>query len=330
MQFDLLKRRSFMTLLGGAAAAWPLAARAQQPAVPVIGFLRSTSAAGSAHLVTAFRQGLSEAGLVEGRTVSIDYRWADNALDRLPGLLTDLIRRQAAVIVGNTFVALAVQAASMSVPFVFLSGSDPVRGGLVASLNRPGGNFAGVVFTTVDLGAKRLGLLHELVPKAAVIAVLLDPNAPEVERQVKDLQEAGRVIGRQMLIVNAADDREFAAGFVSIVEARVGALLLGGGPLYLSQRRQLAALALRHGLPSSFVTRDGPEVGGLMSYGSSQTDAYRRAGSYVAQILKGAKPGDLPVQLADKFELVINLATAKALGLDVPATLLARADEVIE
>jgi len=221
-------------------------------------------------------------------------------------------------------------AASVEVPIIFLTGSDPVRSGLVTNLGRPGGNLTGVVFTTTDLTAKRVGLLHELVPKVTTIAVLLDPTAPEIELQVKDLQEAGRAIRRQILIVKAASEREFAAAFAAIVKARAGALLVGGGPFFTSQRRQLALLAARHALPSSFPRREGPEAGALMSYGSSQTDAYRRAGGYIAQILKGMKPGDLPVQLADKFELVINLAAAKALGLEIPPMLLARADEVIE
>jgi putative ABC transport system substrate-binding protein len=324
-----VRRREFITLIGGAAAAWPLAARAQQPAMPVIGFLRSTSLADSTRRVAAFRQGLEEAGFVEGKNVTIEYRWAEDQRDRLPALVADLIRRPAAVIVGNTPPALAAKAATATIPIVFVVGGDPIRLGLVASLNRPGGNATGVVFTTIDLTAKRLGLLHELVPKAAVMAALLDPNAPEHETELRDLEAAGRAIGRQILFVKAADERDFAAGFGTIVQAGAGGLLLGGGAFLFSRRRQLATMAARHALPA--IGLGGfTEAGGLMSYGASQTDAYRRAGDYAGRILKGAKPADLPVELASKFELVINLATAKGMGLDIPPTLLARADEVIE
>ena len=323
-----MRRRDFVTLLGG-AATWPLAARAQQ-AVPVIGFVRSTSLADSTRLVTAFRQGLEEAGFVESKNVTIEYRWAENQPDRLPALVADLIRRPAAVIVGNTPPALAAKAATAAIPIVFVVGGDPIRLGLIASLNRPGGNATGVVFTTTDLTAKRLGLLHELVPKAAVMAALLDPNAPEHETELRDLEAAGRAIGRQILFVKAADERDFAAGFGTIVQAGAGGLLLGSGALLFSRRRQLATLAARHALPAISPTRNFAEAGGLMSYGASFTDAYRRAGHYAGRILKGEKPGDLPVELASKFELVINLATAKGMGLDIPPMLLARADEVIE
>ena len=323
-------RREFITLLGGAAAAWPLAARAQRPAMPVIGFLRSTTAAGSAHLVTAFRQGLIEAGFVEGQNVAIEHRWADDHHDRLPALAADLVRRQVAVIVANAVSAQAAKTATSTIPIVAVTGIDPVRTGLIASLNRPGGNVTGVMFTVNDLTAKRLGLLHELVPKAAVIGVLLDTNVPEVELEVRDAEEAGRVIGRQVLIVKATSELEFNAAFSTVVQAGAGALLVGGGPFFLSKRRQLVALATRYVLPANYVTRQYPEAGGLMSYGPSQTDAYRRAGIYAGRIIKGEKPGDLPVQLPTKFDLVINLGTAKALGFEIPPMLLARADEVIE
>jgi putative tryptophan/tyrosine transport system substrate-binding protein len=325
-----MRRREFIAALGGAAAAWPLAARAQQPAMPVVGFLRSTSAAGSAHLVAAFRQGLVEAGFVEGQNVAIEYRWADDHADRLPALAAELVRLPAAAIVANTPSAQAAKAATATTPIVAVSGSDPVRIGLVASLNRPGGNVTGVVFTTGDLTAKRLGLLLELVPKTAVIAVLLDPNYAEIELVAKEAEAAGRTIGRQVLIVKAASEREFNTAFATIVQAGAGALLVGGGPFFNNQRRQLVALAARHALPASYVTREYPEAGGLMSYGTSQTDAYRRAGGYVGRILNGAKPADMPVELASKFELVINLATAKALGLEVPSSMQLLADEVIE
>jgi putative tryptophan/tyrosine transport system substrate-binding protein len=323
-----MNRRAFVTLLGG-AAAWPLAARAQQP-VPVIGFLRSTSLADSTRLVTAFRQGLKEAGFVEGQNIAIEYRSAEDHLDRLPALVADLIRRPAAVIVGNTPSALATKAATAAIPIVFVTGSDPIRTGLVASLNRPGGNVTGVVFTSVDLNAKRLGLLHELVPKAGVMAALLDPNAPEIEIELRDLEAAGRAIGRQILFVKPADERDFAAAFGTIVQAGAGGLLLGGGAFLFSRRRQLATMAARHALPAIGINYSFAEAGGLMSYGASLTDAYRRAGDYAGRILKGARPADMPVELASKFELVINLATAKGMGLDIPPTLLARADEVIE
>ena len=298
--------------------------------MPVVGFLRSTAAADFARYITAFRQGLGEAGFVEGQNVAIEYRWADNQPDRLPGMAADLVRRQVAVIVTNGFATPAAMTATATIPIVFTTGFDPVRTGLVASLSRPGGNVTGVVFTITDLLAKQLGLLHELVPKAAVIAVLLDPNQPEIEFELREAEAAGRAIGRQILIVKAASEREFNAAFATIVQADAGALLVLGSPIFLARRRQLVVLATRHAMPASYSTREYAEVGGLMSYGASQTDAHRRAGIYAGGIFKGAKPADLPVELASKFELVINLATAKGMGLDIPPTLLARADEVIE
>ena len=325
-----VKRREFITLLGGAAAAWPLAARAQQPTMPVVGFLRNTSAAGFAHLVGAFRPGLNEVGFVENQNVAIEYRWGDDQRDRLPGLVADLVRRRVAVIVGNTFAALAAEAATTTVPIVFVIGSDPVKLGLVASLARPGGNITGLVFTTSDIAAKRLGLLHELAPKAAVIAVLLDPNSAGAPDELQGVEEARRTIGLQIVIVKAASEGEFNSAFAAIVRAGAGALHVGGGAFFNSRRRQIVAWVSRQGLPASYVSRAHVEAGGLMSYGSSQTDAYRRAAGYVGRILKGEKAGDLPVELASKFDLIINLATAKGMGLESPPTLLARADEVIE
>jgi putative ABC transport system substrate-binding protein len=325
-----IRRRELLAAFGGAAAAWPLAARAQQPALPVIGFLRSTAATGSEPLVGAFRQGLNEAGFVEGHNVAVEYRWADDQDDRIPGLAAELVRRQATVIVANGIAVPAVKTATATIPIVFTTGFDPVRTGLVASLSRPGGNATGVVFTMTDLAAKQLGLLHELAPKAATIAVLGDPNQPELELELREIETAGRAIGRQILIVQAASEHELKTAFATVVQARAGALLVRGSPFFLTRRRQLVALATRHALPASYSSREYVEFGGLMSYGPSLTDAYRRVGIYAGRILKGAKPADLPVEMATKFDLVINLATAKAIDLDIPPMLLARADEVIE
>jgi len=322
-------RRELLAALGG-AVAWPLAARAQQPTMPVVGFLRTTMAAGSAHLVGAFQQGLNEAGFVEGQNVAVEYRWADDQDNRIPGMAAELVRRQVGVIVANGLAVPAVKAATATIPIVFTTGFDPVRTGLVASLSRPGGNATGVVFTQTDLATKQLGLLHELAPKAAIIAVLGDPHQPEFEVELREIEAAGRVIGRQILIVKAASERELNAAFATVVQARADALLVRGSSLFLTRRRQLVALAIRHGLLASYTSRDYVELGGLMSYGPSLTDAYRRVGIYVGRILKGATPAELPVEMATKFDLVINLATAKAIDLEIPMTLLARADEVIE
>ena len=322
-------RRELLAALGG-AVAWPLAARAQQPTMPVVGFLRTTMAAGSAHLVGAFQQGLNEAGFVEGQNVAVEYHWADDQDNRIPGMAAELVRRQVGVIVANGLAVPAVKAATATIPIVFTTGFDPVRTGLVASLSRPGGNATGVVFTQTDLATKQLGLLHELAPKAAIIAVLGDPDQPELEVELQEIQAAGRAIGLQILIVKAASERDLNAAFATVVQSRADALLVRGSPLFLTRRRQLVALATRHSLLASYPSRDYAEVGGLMSYGPSITDAYRRVGIYVGRILKGTTPADLPVEMAAKFDLVINLATAKAIDLDIPPTLLARADEVIE
>ena len=322
-----------MTLIGS-AAVWPLTAQAQQPAMPVVGFLRVTSPADSTHLVAAFRQGLKEAGFVEGQNVVIEYRWAEGQHDRLPALAVDLVQRKVAVIAATSaLAALTAKAATSTVPIVFIIGADPVRTGLVASLNRPGGNVTGVTFTTVDLTSKRLGQLHELVPKAELIGVLLDPNQMEggmFAQQLQDAEAAAATIGRRVLAVKAASAGEFNAAFSTIVQAGVGALLVGGGPFFTSQRQRLALLSARHAIPTSYAEREFAVAGGLMSYGPSQADAYRRAGVYAARILKGEKAGDLPVDQATKFELVINLGTAATLGIAVPTALQLLADEVIE
>ena len=324
-----VKRREFIILVAG-VAGWPLPARAQQPSIPVIGFLRSTAAAGSEHLVKAFRQGLGEAGFVEGQNIAIEYRWADDQFDRVPGLAADLVRRQVAAIVGNAAVAQVAKAATTTIPIVFVAGVDPVKTGLVPSLNQPGGNVTGVVFDAIELTAKRLGLLNELLPNVTVVGVLLDPTLLDFKSELKDVEVAGRSAGRQMIILKATNEHEINEAFGSIVQAKAGAILVGAGPIFLGKRREIIALATQNKLPASYVTRQYPEAGGLMSYGPSQTDAYRRAGIYVGKILNGAKPADLPVELPIKFELVINIKAAQALSIDVPPLLLARADEVLE
>lgn len=325
-----MRRRDFIKAITASAAAWPLSARAQQSAMPVIGFLRSTSAAGSEHLVAAFEQGLKEAGFVEGQNVAIDYRWGNDQSDRLAGLAADLVRRQAAVIIGNVLAMRAIMVATTTIPIVFVGGGDPVKYGLVASLNHPGGNVTGAVFTSSDLAAKRLGLLHDLVPKSVAIAALFHPDAPGADLYMDEVEKAGQTIGRQVLIVKVTDEREFHAAFATMVQQSAGGLLIGSAPYFLSRRRQLAALAARYALPSCASLRSFAEAGVLMSYGASQADAYRRAGIYAGRILKGASPANMPVELASKIDLVINLATAKALGLNIPANLLTLADEVIE
>ena len=289
-----MKRREFITLLGGVATTWPLTARAQQQAMPVIGFLRSTSPDGAEHLVAAFREGLKGTGYVEGQTVAIEYRWARSDVDMLPVLATDLVRRQVNVIVANGVAAGVAKAATATIPIVFIIGIDPVRSGLVASLNRPGGNVTGISIAATDLDAKRVEVLHELVPNAHIIAVLLDPNVVETGVEIQAVQRAGQVIGQEVMILKAARESELDAAFSTMAQSRAGALLVGGGAFFVTQRRRLVALATHHGISASYMTRDSVEVGGLMSYGPSQVDAYRRAGIYVGRILNGANPANCP------------------------------------
>jgi putative ABC transport system substrate-binding protein len=325
-----MKRRDFIALVSGAATGWPLAAQAQRPAMPVIGFLRSVSLADAADLVTAFRQGLKESGYVEGQNVAIELRSAEGHLDRLPALVADLIGQPVAVIVGNLNAALAAKAATTTIPIIFGTGSDPVRDGLVASINRPGGNITGVMFLVSGLGAKRLDLLRQLVPKATLIAMLVNPGSVDTEAERRDVQAAAQRLGQQLIILDASSDRDIATSFATFVQRGAGALIVGAGAFLFSNRERLVALAERHALPAIYADPEDAVAGGLMSYGPSIVDAYRQIGMYAGRILKGEKPADLPVLQSTKFDLVINLRTAKTLGLEIPPALLAIADQVIE
>ena len=327
-----MERRDFLTLLGGAASAWPLAARAQQPAKPVIGFLSGRSPDNSGYLVAAFHRGLAEDDFVEGKNVTVEYRWALGNYGRLPELAAELVKRRVDVLVGvgGDASAHAAKTATSTIPVVFDMGGDPVTEGMVGSLNRPGGNATGVTVLTSQLISKRLGLLHELVPKSVIVGVLINPKAPSAASQLQELDEAARTIGLRLVIFKASNDAELDAAFSALVQQSVGGLLVGADPYFDTQRGRIIAFALNNRFPAIYQFREYALGGGLLSYGVSLTEAYRQVGIYAARILKGAKPADLPVQQVVKFELVINLKTAKAIGFEFPPTFSARADEVIE
>ena len=324
-----MKRRDFITLVGG-AAAWPIAARAQQAAMPVVGFVRSTSLAPFQNLVVAFGQGLKEAGFVAGQNVAVEYRYAENQRDRLPALVAELLGIPVAVLVVNSSAAAAAKAATTTVPIVFVAGADPVKDGLVASLNRPGGNITGVSWLGSQIGAKRLELLRQIVPKTTTIGMLEDLSSPGTEAERTDVQAAPQAIGLQLIIIDVNNDSDIETAIASFVQRGAGALLVGAGAFVTSKRESIAVLAARHAIPAMYVEREGAVAGGLMSYGPSQGEAYRQAAIYAGRILKGEKPADLPVMQSTKFEFVLNLKTAKALGLTVPMIVQMTADEVIE
>jgi len=327
-----MKRRAFITLLGGAAAAWPFATRAQRPVIPVIGYLHSGSSAPYVHLVAAFRQSLKEAGYVEGENVAIEYRWAEGRYDRLPALAAELVGRHVALIVaqGGDPSVLAAKSVTSTIPIVFTSSSDPVKLGLVASLNRPGGNATGFWLYTSLLGTKRFEMMRQLFPASTLIAILVNPNNPNAQIDMPDLQDAARTVGQSISFVTARTETEIEATFAALGDKRVSALLVNTDPYFLERRDQFVALATRYSVPTIYPWREAVTAGGLMSYGASLADGYRQVGIYASRILKGEKPADLPVVQPTKFELAINLKTAKALGLQIPDRLLALADEVIE
>ena len=323
-------RRKFLATLGAATVAWPLAARAQQAAMPVIGFLNSASADAYARFTAAFHQGLAETGFVVGQNVAIEYRWADGHYERLPALAAELVRLGVAVIAVSGPAAPPAKAATTTIPIVFTAGYDPIELGLITSLSRPGGNLTGVSILNVELGPKRLELLHEVVPMAAIVALIINPANPNAGSQTRELQGAAAALGLKLHVLHASSDRELTAAFATLRELRAGALLIGADPFFNSQSQLLATLAGRHAIPAIYQYREFAAAGGLMSYGGSLTDSYRQAGIYTGRILAGAKPGELPVQQSTKVELIINLKTAKALGITFPLPLIGRADEVIE
>jgi putative tryptophan/tyrosine transport system substrate-binding protein len=326
-----VKRRAFITLLGGAAASWPLAASAQRPAVPVIGFLNGASPEAYAPFVAAFLQGLRETGYIEGQNATIEYRWAEGQYNRLPELAADLVNRKVAVIAATTTpAALAAKAATSTIPIVFTTGDDPIKLGIVSSLNRPGGNVTGVSNLIVELGSKQLGLLRELVPGAATIGALVNPSFPGAERQLRDLETAAHALGLQLVVLRATTEREIDAAFATMTQQRSGALLLGADAFFIASRDHVVALAARNAIPAIYSFREFALAGGLMSYGTDFRDSYRQAGVYTGRIIKGEQPADLPVQRSVKFEFVLNLKTAKTLGLSVPNSMQLLADEVIE
>ena len=325
-----MKRREFITLLGGAAAAWPIMARAQRPEIPVVAFLNGGSPDGYAPMVAAFHQGLKDTGYVEAQSVRIEYRWADGQYGRLPAMAADLVHRQVAVIVTNSPGMLAAKVATTTIPIVFTTSGDPVELGFVASLARPGRNITGVTQLNVEVAPKRLELMYELVPTATIMTVLVNPAYPSAEIQSRGMQAAAHTLGVQLHILRASNERDIDDAFATLAQLRAGAFVISSDPFFNSRAEQFAALALRHAVPTIFQYREFAAAGGLMSYGGSIIDSYRQAGVYTGRILKGEKPADLPVQQSTKVELIINLKTAKALGLEVPRTLIARADEVIE
>jgi putative tryptophan/tyrosine transport system substrate-binding protein len=325
-----MRRREFFSLLGSAAAAWLLPVRAQQPAMPMIGFLHVASQETYSHVIAGLRRGLAETDFVEGRNVAVEYRWGEGQLDRMPSLLADLLDHQVSVIVASLQGAQAAKSAGVTIPVVFSTGDDPVKHGFVETLNRPGGNMTGVYLFTGEIDGKRLGLLHDVVPKATIIAVLINANYPNADAQLRDVQNAAARLGVQLVVLHANSDHDFEAAFARLIEQKAQALLVCASPLFTNARGQLVALAARHNIPAAFESREFATAGGLLAYGSSLPDAYRQLGVYAGRILKGTKPADLPVVRPSKFELVLNVKTARTLGINISDNLLLLADEVIE